>query len=274
MAYFDRKRQLFKALDSINESTVKDYEIIIVDDVSAAEHQLDIDELREYSTGQVHLLVVDPNKKTWLNSCIPYNIAFARASGDTILIQNPECFHIGDIMKSILALLREDNYLTYQTLGLNENATHGIYAINGIQKVKNYLAPIAAKTYHQPAGISPYTGGTIWYNHPVYRPKYYHFVSAMTRNNMHTLGGFDERYVEDVAFDDNEFLLRIGRLKLEKFMITDPSAVHLYHPAHYMASPHKGAKNEILYKTVTLKETKIQIQELNWDNYKNLVTEY
>ena len=89
MAYFDRKRQLYKVLDSINESTVKDYEIIIVDDASTAKHQLDINELREHSTGQVRLLVVDPNKKTWLNSCIPYNIAFARASGDKIIIQPP-----------------------------------------------------------------------------------------------------------------------------------------------------------------------------------------
>ena len=88
MSYHDRRKQLLKTLDSIHY--FGDPEIIIVDDAS--------DERIEDIPG-ITVIRIEPGQKTWINPCIPFNIGFARAKGDMIIIQNPECIHIGDILK-------------------------------------------------------------------------------------------------------------------------------------------------------------------------------
>ena len=83
-----------------------------------------------------------------------------------------------------------------------------------------------------------------------------------------------ERYGEDHSYDDNEILTRIDRLKLVRHMVAEPMIVHLYHPIFYLASPYKGQKNLNLFNNITKTETRIKIQELEWNKYKSIVTEY
>jgi GT2 family glycosyltransferase len=70
-----------------------------------------------------------------------------------------------------------------------------------------------------------------WFNHYVYRPKNYHWISAIHSSNLHKLNGFDERYADGLQFDDDEFLRRIARLGLDIRMVIEPSlfGVHQYH---------------------------------------------
>ena len=262
MAYFNRKQQLFKTLDSINESSFKDYEVIIVDDGSIDEHMLNMDELKTHCSGTIKLFTINRNKKFWYNSCIAYNLAFSNADGDKIIIQNPETYHMGDILSTVENNLNDSNYLTVHTLSVNESTTNEIYTKNNITEVSNYIQPIMNKTLHIGSN-----GDIIWYNHRLFRPNHYHFISAITKNNLYTLGGFDERYKDDHSYDDDEFILRVSRLKLHLQFIESPQAIHLYHPIFYVQAPHGSAKNANLYHNTTRKETTIQLQELNFNNY-------
>jgi glycosyltransferase involved in cell wall biosynthesis len=266
MAYYNRKQQLYKSLDSINESSIQNYELIIVDDGSAPEHDLNLVELQNHCNGNVILIKVDPEKKTWHNPCVAYNIAFSKASGDKIVIQNPETYHMGDILKHVEKNLSPTTYLTYQTIAPTSIITNDIYTKNSIASVKDYMRIILRDT-HGVGPNSPYNGFTIWYNHIRYRPVYYHFVSAMTKENMLDLGGFDERYKDDHSYDDNEFIARINRKNLTKYIISDPMAIHLFHPMFYNTSPMGGAQNKSLYWDTTLHEKHIRLQELNFNNY-------
>ena len=148
MAYFNRKQQLFKTLDSINESSFKDYEVIIVDDGSIDEHMLNMDELKTHCSGTIKLFTINRNKKFWYNSCIAYNLAFSNADGDKIIIQNPETYHMGDILSTVENNLNDSNYLTVHTLSVNESTTNEIYTKNNITEVSNYKQPIMNKTLH------------------------------------------------------------------------------------------------------------------------------
>jgi len=265
MAYFNRKPQLLKTLDSMNESSVKDFEIIIVDDGSVPEHRLDLKELREHCPRTISLIEIDKDKKNWINPCIAHNIAFSVAKGDKVVIQNPETYHMGDILAHVESTLLPTHYLTYQTIALNESDTNGILLKNNISEVTQYMTPIINNTSQ--LNGNPYAGQTIWYNHAKYRPVYYHFISAIMKENLLKLGGFDERYQNDHSYDDNEFLIRINRLGLNKLIIHDPMAIHLYHPMFYTVSPLGGRQNIKLYYETTLKETQVSFQELNFNNY-------
>jgi len=271
MAYFNRKKQLLKTLESINESSVKDYEVIIVDDGSSEEHKLDLNELKAKCNGNVILLEIV--NKNWFNPCIAYNIAFSKASGDKIIIQNPETYHMGDLLKALDDRLKGGEYYTFHTIALNETASEGLYARSNIASVSEYMQPILNSTRHLRPGENPYLGNTIWYNHKIYRPNHYHFISGITRNNLYALGGFDERYKDDHSWDDNEILVRIARLGLNKIFIENPIAIHLYHPIYFLASPLHGVQNNRLYHHTTLKERTIKFKDLNFNNYTQYLKE-
>ena len=271
MAYFNRRKQLHKVLESINESSVKDYEIIIVDDNSSEEHKLDLNELKARCNGNVTLLEVI--NKQWFNPCMAYNIAFSRASGDKIIIQNPETYHMGDLLKSIDTLPLKGMYYTFHTIALNESASEGVYAQPNIAAVEQFMQPIFKTTHHLRPGENPYAGQIIWYNHKVYRPNHYHFISAIAKEDLYKLGGFDERYKDDHSWDDNEILARITRLGLQKRFIENPIAIHLYHPMFFSSSPLQGAQNNSLYHKNTLKETIIKFKDLDYNNYSQFLKE-
>lgn len=273
MAYFNRKQQLYKTIESINESSVKDYELVIVDDGSDEAHKLNLDELKILSRGTVQLLEIDKVNKTWFNPCIAFNIAFSAASKDKIIIQNPETLHLGDCLNKANELLDNTNYLSFHTIALNKTDTNNLYKHTGNDSISFYMKPIIDNTAHLRPGTHPYQGTTIWYNHKVYRPVHYHFLSAITKENLFKLGGFDERYKDDHSWDDNEFLARIGRLNLNKTFVENPIGIHLYHEIFYSRSTLGGLRNRDLFHSKTLRENNVKAQDLNFYNYKQFLKE-
>ena len=51
-----------------------------------------------------------------------------------------------------------------------------------------------------------------WYNHPIERPCNYHFCSAIYKNKLKLIGGFDERFNYGYCYDDDELLLTIKKV--------------------------------------------------------------
>ena len=101
MAYFNRKDQLKITLETIKSSKYKNKEIIIVDDNSRIDQRVDlfIDNYR--NDLDIKVITIKENEKNWVNPCIAYNIGIKEASGEIIVLQNPEVMHVGDCLDFI-----------------------------------------------------------------------------------------------------------------------------------------------------------------------------
>lgn len=226
-AYFNRKQQLRNTLKSI--SLKDDVEIIVVDDCSDPAQRVE-DFKKEFG---IKVIRLEKKDKWYVNPCVPFNIGFKEAKGDIVVIQNPECLHVNDVVGHILENLKENNYFSYAAYSINQNLTNRISGIkdNYNEGVLNILNPLAKfKAPHD------FTVG--WYNHSIYKPMGFHFLSAIFRSKLTELGGFDEKFALGYAYDDNEFLGRV-KSKLKFRIIDNPFVVHQYHnkifPANRLA---------------------------------------
>lgn len=116
MAYYNRKEQLITTFDTIKLSSYSNFEVIIVDDTSNDENRLE-DIIDNYNF-TIKLIRIEPINKTWINSCIPYNIGIQNAIGDIIILQNPEVCHIGDILTYVNKYMKEDQYISFSCYAL------------------------------------------------------------------------------------------------------------------------------------------------------------
>ena len=98
-----------------------------------------------------------------------------------------------------------------------------------------------------------------WYNHSQFRQAEYHFLSCMTRKDLYDLGGFDEAFANGLGFDDNEFITRIKRKKMDRIIIDSPFCIHQYHGS---ASGHwsqeetinRSIRNQMAFNSLFLPE--------------------
>lgn len=249
IAYYNRKQHLLKTLETISQSSVKNYEIIVVDDASNENNKLSHEILKPFiDLGiNIKLISITPTMKWWKNPCIPYNKAFREARGDKIIIQNPECLHLGDILKDVEDNLTDGNWSAYQTFSLNPDSTQKIQKMKTINLIKGYLDPIMKDAI----GDDGYSDKNGWYIHPIHRPGFLHFCVAITKNDLEKLGGFDERFAFDAAFDDNEIIERAKRANLELSIITRCTVVHQYHDNEIKENtPYKGSLNASLFNII------------------------
>lgn len=225
MAYYNRLPLLEYTLKTINMTKYdkKKIEVIIVDDGSDESHIIP-----EYNY-EYHIKVIriDPKDKQHINSCVPYNIGFKNATGDIIIIQNPEVCHIGDIISNVVDSVQNGLYLTYTCVNFpvenyNEWLHERYNALSDINHVKTFV-----KTLQNIHGNNT----QVWYNHPIYRAANYHFLSAIMKSDLDKLGGFDERYAYGSGYDDDEFLFRIKQILKVKTIYPDNAfSIHQWHP--------------------------------------------
>ena len=95
MSYFNRKEQLKLTLQSI-KSNYLNKEIIIVDDNSREDQKVESFINTFKNNLDIKVITITEKEKTWVNPCIPYNIGIKAASGDIVVLQNPEVMHVGD----------------------------------------------------------------------------------------------------------------------------------------------------------------------------------
>jgi GT2 family glycosyltransferase len=202
-AYYQRREQLFKTLDSIEKSKIKDYELVIVDDASP----------NPLVCPQANVIRIEPHEKWYTNPCVPFNRGLSEAKGDIIIIQNPECYHVGDILNYVQLHLEEGEYFSFACYAMNKADTaeffQGEFPVLNGWKFRN-----------------PERNG--WFNHSVCRPIGYHFCSAITRDDLDRIGGFDERYAGGISFEDDEFIRRVKE-NLKVHIIDTPFVLHQYH---------------------------------------------
>lgn len=218
MSYYNRLPQLEHTLKTIQSSRVKDVEIVIVDDFSDSKHSLD-DLCDRYPNLNLQVIKMKDrqSRKTYTNPSVPYNVALAACQGDKIIIQNPECCHMGDVLAYVEQHLDDHRYLSFHCYACTKDDCRDLYAGREITMFSHKKAK--------------------WYNHETERPVAFHFCSAITRNNLAQLNGFDERFGQGHDYDDAELVWRIKAMGLTIQFVSDPWVIHQYHPKTY-DNPH------------------------------------
>lgn len=248
MGYYNRKNQLIFTLDTINRQYKNfnfDIEIIIVDDGSNNLEKLD-DVIYKYPF-KIKLIVIQKEDKKWINPVISYNVGIKNCSGDIIIFQNPEVCHIGNIIQHVLQNITDEIYLVYSVLSLPG------FEIN--EKLKNdYMNMEPQKLIKKYCSF-----GYVWYIHPKYHNRRYHFLSAMTRKTLEKIGGFDPDFYDGYCYDDDDFRNRIEKVVKSITIHPDENllGVHLFHETAV-----KLSTKDIDHLT------KLNIQRMN-DNIKN-----
>jgi len=204
-----------------------DVEIIVADDGSYDGQRVE-EFIGDFGL-DYNVIYMDPHDKWYTNPCIPNNKAISHATGEIIILQNPECFHVTDILKHTYDNLKETDYFSYGCYSLGKNSAE---KFNEIALDEDYTESISSfcQTLPNSAPVGG-TGNDGWYNHTVYRPTGYHFLSAMYKSQMDNLGGFDERYARGIGFDDDEFLFRIKLMGLDVKILDQPFCFHQFHYA-------------------------------------------
>lgn len=214
MTYFNRKKLLTNTLRSIEKYGHRP-KIIIVDDCST-----DGDDIKCFEDDRIRVLTL--KDKDWMNTCMAFNYGFREVDTEIVIFQNAECVHVGDVVGHALSQMRRNMYLNYSAYSINETLTGRVIAGEPIEEVIQPLNNAEA-----------YWGENGWYNHKEYRPKMFHFCSAIMRKDLHALGGFDERFKRGLGYDDDDLVQRIIRKRMWVHIIDYPFVVHQHHPAYF-----------------------------------------
>ena len=220
--YWNRPAQLANTLQSFKYSQSKDFNVLIVDNHSKEEihlygfpYKVDILRLdKEYHYLAAHNI--------GLKYAIKYN-------PDIIIIQHSEIYHQGDII-SYAKNVTDKSYISFGCYSLGQGEQPETVNVN-------------------PRGNN-FDGDSGWYNHPVFRAGAHHFCSAITTENLIKLNGFDERFCQGVAYDDDDFRERIKRLGLEIEITSDPFGFHQWHPNGWATKPELIYHNKALYEQI------------------------
>lgn len=283
MGYYNRKSQVIRTLDRFKEtygpsagagSDKYNYEVIIVDDNSSPEHTLD-DIVANYDFPIRYIKISKEEKGGRINPCSVYNKGFRAAKGRVVVIQNPECIHVGNLFEYLKHNLGDNDYKAFSCYNCTSNEL--------TQELLGDMSLINDPGFTQRNKVC-------WYNHPQARPVHYHFCAAMTNDNLKVLGGFDEAFAEGAWYDDNEIILSIEKNLRATIETVDPSkgfVVHQWHARDAESTVDKAAyagmiqKNKELYDTYTAVHSKYdfpypKLLHLYWDgsnfSYLNLLT--
>lgn len=243
MTYCNRKDLLYRTLISIQRSSVfennpEEVEVIIVDDGSDPEHIIDY--LEDFELN-IRLMRIEPAEKWWYNPCIPFNMGFWSAKGEIVVIQNAECLHYGDILQHVSQHLGENDYFSYACYYLNEKCTK---LLKDDPEWNNILIDLVERPRK------------VWVNHSVQKPTYYHYTSAIYRDKLNELKGFNVKYARGIACDDIDFVHRLRKGGLDLQIIDQPFVIHQYHDA-----AHKSL-DEKKYRELLKRNKKLMKQEL------------
>lgn len=233
--YYNRREILINTLKSFAlDLPFKkyDFEVIIVDDASDET----VDDLPELFPFKVTVFKYTKEQKWWTCPVIPINKGISLAKGEIIIIQCPESFHVGDIIKTA-SLIKDNQYFVFGCYALTKEQTERV--MRG-----EYVEPLPQLFTHDEYGG--------WYQHTDYRRDCYDWCVAITRKDLIDLGGFDERYAGGIACGDADFIMRVRRKGMEVTEFDSPFVYHQMHPrAEYL--PHAQDNDKLI--EIAKKET-------------------
>lgn len=220
MTASNRSKQTYYTLDSIARSSIKDIQVIIVDD--SVHDPLTIEKLNTYPF-HIDFIQINRANKYWHNPCVNYNIGFKYIKGSKVIIQNAEVCHIGDICAHVATQVNDNDYHVFDAAAVKDfECNEIIYKSTGTY---NELINMP-QLYH------------MWYQGRS-RICNYHFCTALTKNTFDQVGEFSYDYAFGSDYDDDDFLLKVRATGATiKNIFNDEyniMGIHLYHLNAYKA---------------------------------------
>ena len=195
MTSSNRSKQTYFTLKSISNSEYKNVQIILVDD---SDHDpINIDTLKsENYNFYIDLININRVNKTWLNPLVNYNIGFKFIKGTIVVIQNAEVCHIGDVLSYINFNVINDNYYVFDVKASSNFDTNEII-YNTALDIDIYNKNLFQKGWWQG-----------WYQSTI-NYQNLHFLTCLSKYTFDKIKNFSYDLSLGVAFDDNDFLLKI-----------------------------------------------------------------
>ncbi len=191
MPYFRRVPLLNNTLVSYQHHyhNRDDWEVIVAEDAKNLDYPGEHENLKILlDKFKDKMNVVDFVTKVKVSNPAPYfNEAFSISKGEFIILTNPECVHISDILKGLDDGFSKDknSYIVCACLHVTSEGP--------VNKFEDYK----------------FQGGH-WYQHSVHRNGLIHFCSAISSENYKKLGGFDEEFAHGVSCEDVDFQKRVA----------------------------------------------------------------
>lgn len=232
--YYERQYQLNKTLQTMAQSEHKDFSVVIVDDNSPNDIHL--------PSLPFQVEVIKLCERTWTNCGPVYNIGFNAAlkkNPDIIMLQSPECYHVGDVISHADEYVEEDNYIAFGCFQIDKETTFKDHDI----------LKLSQECYYKVDGENGGLGFTGWWNHPDIFPLPQYWCAAISARNMVKINGIDERFAHGYAYEDGWFVEQIKKMGL-RIDITDyPFVVHQWHPREMPKNVPKLVEDNVaLYK--------------------------
>ena len=201
IGYYNRKKQLLYTLETIKKSLYKNIEVIIIDDcTNNPDDMIYESDFIKYNI-DIKLIKIISSEKTWINPCVCYNKGINLATGDIIILQNPEVCHIGDAISYVVNNLKANQWLTLNCYGLNNfEENEDIYKLNDPILIYNYINNLWKLNDYitYPGGNTAFNKGSIggWLNHYLFHFVAYHYFGAIYKSDLidKMNGGFDLDY--------------------------------------------------------------------------------
>lgn len=195
--YYSRP-EIKYALDSFKKLYQRtDYEIIIIEDTKniGVLHDELLSIVKNFN---MQIKIIQDTKVSY-NSASKYNVGAAHATGEILILSNPETIHMGDVLGSL------DEHAHFPGF-------YYIFDCASLDKNLDFLQ---------------------WYQHRTIN-RMYHFCSAIAKQDF---PGFNEDFCNGIAYEDDSFISRIKQLGFLIHTIEDPIVGHVDHPRDYSLDP-------------------------------------
>jgi len=212
MTSCNRSIQTYFTIETISKSIYKNVQIILIDD--STNDFVSVEKLEQYD---IHIELIHIKNKFWYNPCVNYNIGFKHIKGGTVIIQNAEVCHIGDVLNYVGNNINDDEYHAFN-----------VYALNSINENK-LLYEMNNTSYDNHQKIIQMRG--TWYQHHIRRNAYFHFLVALTKKTLNKIGGFDIDYAYGNSWDDDALVFKIINNNIKLINVTNVGmGIHQWHP--------------------------------------------
>jgi len=211
MPYYNRFKHLSNTLVSFKEHySDLEYEVLIVEDfknqMDSVEH-INLHSLIEEYEDDCNIKVISYDKNPCYNPAEMFNIGVEEAKYDRIVLTNPECFHESNILKGLESYSMSDYIVC---------ACASVVKQNQVTSIKDFKS-----MFH------------MWYIHSQHYPRKLHFCSCISKDNYKAIGGFDEEYLKGIAYEDDDFALKVEQGKINIVHADELIVLHQDHSRQY-----------------------------------------
>ncbi len=237
MNYFERQDILERTLWSICHftNTIDPFEVVIVDDMSAPGKEA-APVVADF-TGRLPVRLFERTNKKGKNCGIPLNIAARKATGEVLIIQDPDFVHMSPVVNQTAAYFADDvsKFVIAGCYSLSKKKQRIVVGVDFSDR--EAVARLRQRVERLPAGIQ-IEGADAWNCHPIFRPLGLGSAKAILRRDFNRLGGFDEDFHEYHGYEDTDFLRRVQLAGIPAAICPE---ILVYHQWHYEVTPEDSA---------------------------------